>query len=120
MKLLCNYFYIVGFCILLLSCTRENPRIAIEKVKETSTSGIKIVADNIEDTYNIIYKRLQGRISEAPDSIEYRLLWRIMDNKFSKKNSLEIKYIVNSREAVIDTLSTMLVSSIEEGGYRNY
>lgn len=114
MKLLRYCFYIVEFCILLSSCTRENPRTAIEKVKETSTSGMKIVTDNIEDTYNIIYKRLQGRISEVPDSIEYRLLWRIMGNKFSKKNSLEIN-ISNSREAMIDTLSTMLVSSIEEG-----
>lgn len=115
MKLLCNCFYIAGLCILLSSCTWKNPRIAIEKVKETSTDGIKTVIDNIEDTYDIIYKKLQGRISEVPDSIEYRLLWRIMDDKFSRRNSPEIKYVVNSREAMIDTLSTRLVSYIEDG-----
>lgn len=96
----------------------EKAKTAFEQTKETTISGIEIVTDNIEDTYHIVSKKLQGRITQSvPDSMEQRLLWRILENKFSKKQdtNINVKYEIDSREAMIDTMSTILVAHIESG-----
>ena len=102
------------FCVLLLSC--EKTKTVVEQTKEKAINSIEVVTDNITDTYNIVYKKFQGRVSPAvSDSMEQRLLWRIIENKFSRSKRIDNQYNANSREAMIDTLSSMLVADIEDG-----
>ena len=114
MKSLSKLIGVLVFCISLSSC--EKTKTVIERTKEKTANGVEIVTNNIEDTYNIVYKKLQGRVSPTvPDSMEQRLLWRIIENKFSRDKDVNPQYSPNSREAMIDALSSMLVTDIEEG-----